>query len=55
VIQPDSAIQNLTWMRLDFEKKTQPDQIWISKLRQSLFSFPFPETDKRFEAETYSL
>jgi len=34
-IQPDSAIQNRIRIGLDFEK-TQPDQIWISKLHWSL-------------------
>ena len=35
VIQPDSANQNLTRIGLDFWK-TQPKQIWISKLHWSL-------------------
>ena len=34
-IQPDSAIQNQTRIGLNFEK-TQPDQIWTSKLHWSL-------------------
>jgi len=36
-IQPDSAIQNRIQIGLDFEK-TQPNEIWISKLCWSLQS-----------------